>query len=63
MVTIEKADNIMRKSDVALRDVLKQFTKFRMRVDDASVIDVHALTAGNYSKSGEGTDVSDDEDF
>lgn len=61
MVTIEKADQVMRRSDVALRDVLKQFQKFRMKVDDAKVIDVQQLTAGNYSKSGEGTDVDDDD--
>lgn len=63
MATIEKADVIMRRSDVALRDVLRQFQKFRMKVDDARVIDVNKLTDGNYSKSGEGTDTADDEDF
>lgn len=63
MVTIEKADTIMRRSDVALRDVLKQFQKFRMKIDDAKVVDVHELTGGNYSKSGEGTDAIDDDDF
>ena len=61
MVTIEKADQVMRKSDVALRDVLKQFQKFRMKVDEAKVIDINQLTSGNYSKSGEGTDVEDDD--
>jgi hypothetical protein len=62
MTTIEKADVIMRRSDVALKDVLRQFQKFRMKLDDAKIIDVHQLTDGNYSKSGEGTD-ADDEDF
>jgi len=63
MVTIEKADQIMRRSDVALRDVLKQFQKFRIKLDDAEVIDVQQLTEGNYSKSGEGTDLDDEDDF
>jgi hypothetical protein len=63
MNTIEKADVIMRRSDVALRDVLRQFQKFRMKLDEAKIIDVHQLTDGNYSKSGEGTDAADDEDF
>lgn len=63
MTTIEKADGIMRRSDVALRDVLRQFQKFRMKLDDARVVDVRQLTSGNYSKSGEGTDAADEEDF
>lgn len=63
MSTVEKADTIMRKSDVALRDVLRQFQKFRMKLDEAKIIDVHQLTDGNYSKSGEGTDAEDEEDF
>ena len=63
MVTIEKADQVMRRSDVALRDVLKQFQKFRMRVDDAKLLDVQQLTGGNFSKSGEGTDTPSDDDF
>jgi len=63
MTTIEKSDVIMRRSDVALRDVLRQFQKFRMKLDEAKIIDVHQLTEGNYSKSGEGTDAEDDEDF
>jgi hypothetical protein len=63
MTTVEKADVIMRRSDVALRDVLRQFQKFRMKLDDAKIIDVKQLTDGNYSKSGEGTDIEDEEDF
>lgn len=62
MVTIEKADQVMRRSDVALRDVLKQFQKFQMKVDSSKIVDVQRLTDGNYSKSGEGTD-ADDDDF
>lgn len=63
MSVVEKADVIMRRSDVALRDVLRQFQKFRMKLDDARVIDVKQLTDGNYSKSGEGTDIEEEEDF
>jgi|GEM_PF-5171196 len=63
MSTIEKADVIMRRSDVALKDVLRQFQKFRMKLDPAKVIDAKQLTGGNFSKSGEGTDVDDDENF
>lgn len=61
MVTIEKADQVIRRSDVALRDVLSHFQKFRMKVDSAKVVSAKQLTDGNYSKSGEGTDT--DEDF
>jgi hypothetical protein len=63
MRTIEKADVILRRSDVALHEVLAQFQKFRMKVDPAQVVDVQQLTDGNFSKSGEGTDVLDDDDF
>jgi hypothetical protein len=63
MITIAKGDDIMRRSDVALRDVLKQFHKFRMKLDKAEIVPVQQLTDGNYSKSGEGTDLDDDDDF
>jgi hypothetical protein len=63
MSTLEKADVIMRRSDVALRDVLRQFQKFRMKLDEARIIDVQQLTDGNFSKSGEGTDIEDEDDF
>jgi len=63
MRTIEKADVIMRRSDVALHEVLAQFQRFKMKVDPARVIDVQELTDGNFSKSGEGTDIIDEDDF
>lgn len=63
MITIAKGDDIMRRSDVALRDVLKQFHKFRMKLDKSDMTDVQQLTDGNFSKSGEGTDVDGDDDF
>jgi hypothetical protein len=63
MTTLEKANAILRQSDVALQDVLRQFQQFRMKMDRTKIIEIQALTPqGNYSKSGEGTDV-DDEDF
>jgi hypothetical protein len=63
MTTLKEANNILRQSDVALQDVLKQFQQFRMKMDRSKVIEIQALTPqGNYSKSGEGTDI-DDEDF
>jgi len=62
MITVEKVDTILRRSDVALKDVLKQFHKFKMKLDDSGVASVAQLTEGNYSKSGEGTDLSDDDD-
>jgi len=61
MTTIEKADVLMRRSDVALKDVLKQFQKFHMKLDSATVPDVQQLTGGNFSRSGEGTDIEEDE--
>jgi hypothetical protein len=63
MNTLEKADVIMRRSDVALRDVLRQFQKFRMKLDEAKIVEVQQLTEGNFSKSGEGTDIDDEDDF
>lgn len=63
IVTLEKADTIMRRSDVALKDVLSQFNKFKMKVSEAKIIDVRQLTGGNFSQSGEGTDALDSDDF
>lgn len=62
MTTLKEANNILRQSDVALQDVLKQFQQFRMKMDRAKVVDIKMLTPpGNYSKSGEGTDLEDDD--
>jgi len=63
MITIEKADVIMRRSEVALRDVLRQFQRFRVKLADAKIVPIQQLTDGNYSKSGEGTDTDNEEDF
>lgn len=45
----------MRQSEVALRDVLKAFEKFRLRKDDATVPAIEEVAGPNYSHSGEGT--------
>lgn len=47
--TITAADELMRKSDVVLKEVLNQFNKFRMKVDESTVVDVDSLTQGNHS--------------
>lgn len=47
--TISAADELMRKSDVVLKEVLNQFNKFRMKVDEDTVIDIDSLTQGNHS--------------
>jgi hypothetical protein len=46
----------MRQSDVALKDVLKAFEKFRLRKDSASVPSIEEVAGPNFSRSGEGTD-------
>lgn len=45
----------MRQSEVALRDVLKAFEKFRLRKDDKMVPSIEEVAGPNYSHSGEGT--------
>jgi len=62
MSTLKDADEIMRRSDAMLQDVLNQFQKFRMRLDDAEVIDVNRLTDGKHSQSS-GSESDDDESF
>jgi hypothetical protein len=59
MDVITAGENEMRQSDVALKDVLAAFDKFRLRKDDARVQSIEEVAGLNYSKSGEGTDVSD----
>lgn len=49
VTTIDRADQILRRSEVALRDVLKQFEKFKMRQDATTVIDIDNLTLGKHS--------------
>lgn len=53
---VKMAENEMRQSDVALKDVLQAFEKFRLRRDDTSVPSIEEVAGPNYSRSGEGTD-------
>lgn len=62
---IQAAEAEMRQSDVALKDVLAAFEKFRLRNDDKTVPSIEDVAGANYSKSGEGTGtmVTLDDDF
>jgi len=53
---VKMAENEMRQSDVALKDVLQAFEKFRLRRDDKDVPSIEEVAGPNYSRSGEGTD-------
>lgn len=62
---IQAAEAEMRQSDVALKDVLSAFEKFRLRNDTRPVPSIEDVAGANYSKSGEGTGtvVTLDDDF
>lgn len=53
---VKMAESEMRQSDVALKDVLQAFEKFRLRKDDGAVPAIEEVAGPNYSRSGEGTD-------
>lgn len=53
---VKMAESEMRQSDVALKDVLQAFEKFRLRRDDSPVPSIEEVAGPNYSRSGEGTD-------
>jgi hypothetical protein len=53
---VKMAENEMRQSDVALKDVLTAFEKFRLRRDDEPIPSIEEVAGPNYSRSGEGTD-------
>jgi hypothetical protein len=55
---VKMAEAEMRQSDVALKDVLQAFEKFRLRKDDQVVPSSEEVAGPNYSRSGEGTDKS-----
>jgi len=62
MDVIKASESEMRQSDVALKDVLKAFEKFRMKRHDTAVPSIEDVAGMNYSQSGGGTDGrSDDE--
>jgi|WetSurSiteA1Bulk_404760.scaffolds.fasta_scaffold04754_3 hypothetical protein len=52
---VQAAEAEMRQSDVALKDVLQAFEKFRLRKDEKVVPAIEDIAGPNYSKSGEGT--------
>ena len=56
MDVITAAENEMRQSDVALKEVLQAFEKFRMKKDLGKTLSIEELAGINYSKSGAGTD-------
>jgi len=62
---IQAAEAEMRQSDVALKDVLSAFEKFRLRNDTKPLPSIEDVAGPNYSKSGEGTGVviTLDDDF
>jgi hypothetical protein len=60
MDVIKDAENEMRQSDVALKDVLAAFEKFRLRKDDEKVPAIEEVAGTNYSQSGAGTGRSEE---
>jgi hypothetical protein len=69
MDVVRGAEAEMRQSEVALKDVLKAFEKFRLRKDDNSVPSIEEVAGPNFSHSGEGTgaantadDIMEDDD-
>ncbi|CAB4131663.1 hypothetical protein UFOVP276_68 [uncultured Caudovirales phage] len=56
MDVITAAENEMRQSDVALKEVLQAFEKFRMKKTVGKVPSIEELAGVNYSQSGTGTD-------
>jgi len=53
---IKTAEAEMRQSDVALKDVLRAFEKFRLHKDSTVIPSIEEVAGPNYSRSGEGTD-------
>jgi len=56
MDVITAAENEMRQSDVALKEVLQAFEKFRMKKTVGKIPSIEMLAGVNYSHSGSGTD-------
>lgn len=59
MDVVRGAESEMRQSDVALKEVLGAFEKFRMRKDEMKIPSIEEVAGPNFSKSGEGTDEDD----
>lgn len=62
MSVIKAAEDEMRQSDVALREVLSAFEKFRMKKDDHKVLAIEDVAGVNFSQSGGGTDAMSEAD-
>ena len=58
MDVIKIAEDQMRQSDVALKDVLSAFEQFRLRKDEGNIPSIEAVAGPHYSKSGQGTDLA-----
>lgn len=55
---VKDMEGELRQSDVALKDVLKAFDKFRLRKDTRDIPSIEEVAGPNFSQSGEGTDTS-----
>ena len=62
MSVIKAAEDEMRQSDVALREVLNAFEKFRMKKDNSQIPAIEDVAGVNYSRSGSGTDAMSEAD-
>ena len=54
---VKDMESELRQSDVALKDVLKAFDKFRLRKDTRDVPSIEEVAGPNFSQSGDGTDI------
>jgi hypothetical protein len=60
MDVIKDSESEMRQSDVALKDVLQAFEKFRLRKDEDKIPSIEEVAGPNYSQSGSGTGRSEE---
>jgi len=60
MDVIKGSEELLRQSDVALKDVIAAFEQFRMKKDLTTVPSIEQVAGPNYSRSGLGTDKSRD---
>jgi len=60
MDVIKSAEDLLRQSDVALKDVIAAFEQFRMKRDPGAIPSIEEVAGPNYSRSGQGTDKSRD---
>lgn len=57
---VKSMEDLMRQSDVALKDVIEAFNQFRMKKDAGSIPPIEEVAGPNYSRSGQGTDKTRD---